>query len=252
MALTRDDLVAAAVRLLDEAGLEGLTLRRLAGTLGVSAPTLYWHVKDKRTLLDLMADALVAEQRPPLQPAPGQPWQDWLREVGEAQYRALIGHRDAGLVVAGNRPPPESLPQVERLVTSIAEAGFPPDEALEVLLMLGHFVIGNVVEHQAEAARGEHPRSSASVRGLLTARRRSASDSTSSSPGCAPGSRPHGPSAERVTATTRIRDESPVRSSCRAPRFGRKTEARSSPWMSYASEPPWSRRSRRPPPAGSA
>jgi TetR/AcrR family tetracycline transcriptional repressor len=167
VALSQDEVVAAAVRLLDEVGLEGLTLRRLAGTLGVSAPTLYWHVRDKRALLDLMADALIAQQRPPLQPEPGQPWYEWLREVAEAQYRALIGHRDAGLVVAGNRPPPDSLPHVERLVTSVTEVGFPPDEALEVLFVLSHFVIGNVVEHQAEAARGEDPRSSATVARLL-------------------------------------------------------------------------------------
>ena len=160
MALTQDDVVAAAVALLDEVGLEGLTLRRLAGTLGVSAPTLYWHVKDKRTLLDLVADALISSQRPPLEPAPGQPWDAWLGEVAQAQYRALVGHRDAGLVVAGNRPPPQSLPHVERLVSSITALGFAPDDALEVLLMLGHFVIGNVVEHQAEAARGEDPSTS--------------------------------------------------------------------------------------------
>jgi TetR/AcrR family tetracycline transcriptional repressor len=154
MALTRDDVVRSAVSLLDEVGLDGLTLRRLAGKLGVSAPTLYWHVKDKRALLDLVAEAIVAEKRPAARPAPGQAWWEWLRESAWAQYRALVRHRDAALVVAGNRPTETSLPVVEQVLGSLVEVGFPPAEALESILTVGHFVIGSALEYQAEAARG--------------------------------------------------------------------------------------------------
>lgn len=153
MALTRDQVVQAAVCLLDDVGLEGLTLRRLATTLGVSAPTLYWHVKDKRALLDLVAEAIVAEDRPPARPARGQPWWEWLSESARAQYRALVRHRDAALVVAGNRPTEASLPAIEQVLGSLVEVGFPPAEALESILAVGHFVIGSAVEYQAEAAR---------------------------------------------------------------------------------------------------
>ena len=55
VALTQEQVVKRAVDLMAEAGLEALTLRRLATELGVSAPTLYWHVRNKRELLDLMA-----------------------------------------------------------------------------------------------------------------------------------------------------------------------------------------------------
>ncbi len=153
MALTRDQVVQAAVDLLDEVGLDGLTLRRLAAELGVSAPTLYWHVKDKRALLDLVAEAIVAEDRPASRPAHGQPWWEWLADSARAQYRALVRHRDAALVVAGNRPTEASLPAIEQVLGSLVELGFPPDEALESILAVGHFVIGSAVEYQAEAAR---------------------------------------------------------------------------------------------------
>lgn len=153
MALTRGDVVQTAVRLLDDVGLDGLTLRRLAAELGVSAPTLYWHVKDKRALLDLVAEAIVAENRPAVRPAHGQPWWEWLSESAWAQYRALVNHRDAALVVAGNRPTETSLPAVEQVLGSLVEVGFPPAEALESILTVGHFVIGSAVEYQAEAAR---------------------------------------------------------------------------------------------------
>lgn len=153
MALTQDDVVQAAVRLLDDVGLEGLTLRRLAGELGVCAPTLYWHVKDKRTLLDLVAEAILAEHRTAVRPGRGQPWWEWLSDSASAQYRALVSHRDAALVLAGNRPTEASLPAIEQVVGSLVEVGFPPAEALMSILTVGHYVIGSVVEHQAESSR---------------------------------------------------------------------------------------------------
>src|SRR5215203_3583825 len=76
------------------AGLEALTLRRLATELGVSAPTLYWHVRNKRQLLDLMAEALVARAGRSSSPAHGQPWWDWLAEQARLQWRVLTPHRD--------------------------------------------------------------------------------------------------------------------------------------------------------------
>lgn len=154
MAITQDDIVRTALRLLDDVGLDGLTLRRLGGELGVSAATLYWHVRDKRALLDLVAEAIVAEHRPPAQPAHGQPWWDWLTEIASAQYRALVAHRDAALVVAGNRPTDNALPAIEQTLSSLVEVGFPPGEALSSVLAIGHFVLGSAMERQAETARG--------------------------------------------------------------------------------------------------
>ncbi|PZS39691.1 MAG: hypothetical protein DLM62_06920, partial [Pseudonocardiales bacterium] len=121
MTLNQDGVVRAAVHLLDDVGLEGLTLRRLAADLGVSAPTLYWHVKDKRTLLDLVAEAIMAPHRTAVRPAHGQPWWEWLSESAWAQYRALVGHRDAALVLAGNRPTEASLPAIEQVVGPITK-----------------------------------------------------------------------------------------------------------------------------------
>ena len=73
MALTQEQVVGAAVDLLAEVGLEALTLRRLATELGVSAPTLYWHVRNKRKLLDHIAEALVEVAGRPPPPRPGRP-----------------------------------------------------------------------------------------------------------------------------------------------------------------------------------
>ena len=151
--LTRDDVVDAAVALLAEVGLEGLSLRRLARELGVSAPTLYWHVADKRTLLDHVAERLLADQWQVTPLAPGEDWADWLRERAVRQFRALVAHRDAALVVAGNRPTEASLPAVELTLDTLVGAGFSPADAFSTVQAVGNLVIGSAIEYHAERDR---------------------------------------------------------------------------------------------------
>jgi TetR/AcrR family transcriptional regulator, tetracycline repressor protein len=168
VALSREQVVRTAVALLDEVGLEGLTLRRLATELGVSAPTLYWHVRDKRELLDLMAVAILAEAQEDVshEPREHQPWWDWLGERTTAQFQALRAHRDSALVLAGNRPTEDALPVAEKTIATLVSVGFPVEEALGVMLTLGHYVIGCVVEYQAEDVRARPDLDEALVRRL--------------------------------------------------------------------------------------
>ena len=152
--LTRAEIVAEALALLDEVGLTGLSLRRLAERLEVQAPSLYWHVGSKRELLDLVADAIleegVAAWREPL---PGQSWSDWLAERTRALRAALLAHRDGALVVSGRRPVVESLPHVEHFLSVLVEAGPPADEALLAALTLTTHVVGDVLAVQGELER---------------------------------------------------------------------------------------------------
>jgi TetR/AcrR family tetracycline transcriptional repressor len=155
MAIDRETVVKAAVRLIDEHGLEALTLRRLASELGVQAPALYWHVRNKRELLDLVAVELTNEQRGsfPNAPKEGQDWAVWLQERTLAARQALLSHRDSALIAAGNRPTPDSLPGAEELLASLTAMGLPPEEALMLVLSSGYYLIGGVLERQVSAAR---------------------------------------------------------------------------------------------------
>ena len=54
--LTRDRLVGAALELVNEEGLDALSMRALADRLEVKAASLYWHVRDRRELLELLAE----------------------------------------------------------------------------------------------------------------------------------------------------------------------------------------------------
>jgi TetR/AcrR family tetracycline transcriptional repressor len=160
MPVTRERIVAAALELLDEGGLDGLTLRRLAERLGIRAPTLYWHVRNKRELLDLLAGAILEEALAAWrEPQPGQPWWEWLTARARVMRTALLAHRDSVLVVSGNRPTSSSLPGIERQLEALAGAGFSPGDGLLALLTLNAYVLGDVLDLQAEggrAAASEH------------------------------------------------------------------------------------------------
>jgi TetR/AcrR family tetracycline transcriptional repressor len=154
MAVTRDDVIHTAIQLLQEVGLDGLTLRRLATELGISAPTLYWHVKDKRELLDLMAEEMARESRETMPPFPdGLEWWEQIAESMRRRYLGILVYRDGARVVAGNRPTDGALPMIEHYLKMWVDMGFPPDEALTTVLTFGDFIAGSALEVQAEIER---------------------------------------------------------------------------------------------------
>jgi len=146
-------VVKTALRLLDEVGLDGLTLRRLAQELGVQAPALYWHVKNKQSLLDHMASAVMLEDSEMVEPAPGEDWGEWLATIARDRRRRLLGHRDGARLVAGTRPLGTLFPVLERTLAALHRVGFAPVDALRTVTAIGFYVSGFVQEEQAEQAR---------------------------------------------------------------------------------------------------
>ncbi len=155
VALTQSEIVRTAVRMVDEVGLDRMSLRALATRLGISAPTLYWHVRDKRHLLDLVAEQVMADLVPSQRrvPRPGEPLEAWLTEWAHQQRAAMLAHRDSARVVAGNRPTEGALDGIEQTLGVLVDAGLEPGEAVRVLTAIGSFVIGDTLETQASAER---------------------------------------------------------------------------------------------------
>jgi AcrR family transcriptional regulator len=60
--LQPNTVIRAALDLLNEVGVDGLTTRKLAERLGVQQPALYWHFRNKRALLDALAEAMLARE----------------------------------------------------------------------------------------------------------------------------------------------------------------------------------------------
>ena len=98
----RAEIVRAGLELLEQGGLEALSLRRVAQVLGMHAPGLYWYIEDKQELIDLLAKAILDEALGNEQgPAEGEGWEPWLTEVAVRIRYVLLAHRDGARVVAG-------------------------------------------------------------------------------------------------------------------------------------------------------
>ncbi|CAM5248852.1 TetR/AcrR family transcriptional regulator OS=Streptomyces tendae OX=1932 GN=GUR47_16425 PE=4 SV=1 [Streptomyces tendae] len=92
-----------ALRLLNEVGLDGLTLRAIAKELDVKAPALYWHFKDKQALLDEMATEMYRRMVAGRRLDPADTWRERLRKANRGLRDALLGYRDGAKVYSGSR-----------------------------------------------------------------------------------------------------------------------------------------------------
>ena len=92
--LKQEHIIEAAFRLLDETGIEGVSLRKLACSLGIRAPSLYWHFKSKQALIDAMADAMITEVARDI-PA-GQHWRSTMHQIANEFRTAFKAHRPNG------------------------------------------------------------------------------------------------------------------------------------------------------------
>jgi AcrR family transcriptional regulator len=153
--LDADEIVAAAIGILQERGLDALSMRNVAERLGVSPMPLYTRVGNKAALIDAIADHLLLDLAPA--PAAGEPWPDyagrWCRELRERlkrtpDSRLYLGARES--YVEASRP----------LLVALRAGGLPADAAVQACRLLMWTTVGFVAMEQGsstpapEARRG--------------------------------------------------------------------------------------------------
>ncbi|MFG2148919.1 TetR/AcrR family transcriptional regulator C-terminal domain-containing protein [Streptomyces sp. NPDC048696] len=156
MATTRIDraLVAeTALRLLNEVGLDGLTLRAIAKELQVQAPALYWHFKNKQELLDEMATVMQRRMTLPGGGVPGvspdAPWQQQLAGFNRALRAMLLSYRDGAKVYGGARfTGTDHAGSLEQLLGAMRAAGISPYDAALAGTTAYAYTMGFVAEEQ--------------------------------------------------------------------------------------------------------
>lgn len=100
--LTRDAILDAALEVLDREGMDGLSMRKVAEELGTGAASLYWHVKNKEELLQLLFERATQEMTLP-EPDPSR-WQEQVKEMAREARRNLEKHRDLARISLGRIP----------------------------------------------------------------------------------------------------------------------------------------------------
>jgi AcrR family transcriptional regulator len=151
MKVNREIIVRTALRLLDDIGLEALTLRKLASALDIQAPTLYWHFKSKESLIDDMATLVLVEGAADLVPANGTgDWTAWVTTFGHGLRKTLLRYRDGGRMIAGTRLTNTTFQETaERVGSRLIEAGFSTRQAIVLLSAVYTFTVSFVTEEQA-------------------------------------------------------------------------------------------------------
>jgi AcrR family transcriptional regulator len=124
-ALTPDEVVRAALELLDEVGLDAFTMRALANRLGTYPATIYWHLGSRAEVLSAAGDAVLTEVVASLPDPASVPWDEWLAATGRAYRTAMVEHPALATWTVTHLeaavPQPDLL---ERIVGVLHDAGF--------------------------------------------------------------------------------------------------------------------------------
>lgn len=121
MALSRERVLSAALKIADKEGLDGLTMRKLGAALHVEAMSLYNYFDSKEALLAAMIDTVFEEIELPTR----GDWKRGMRRRAISALEALARHRWAvGLMESSTRPGPANLRHHEGVLRLLREAGF--------------------------------------------------------------------------------------------------------------------------------
>ena len=155
--LSRARLVAEALGLVQEEGLEALSMRTLADRLHVKAASLYWHVRDRRELLELLAESILDGVVTP----EARGWRVAVASMAAALRTVVASRQDAGRILL---EVPEAIRKSDafaRLRGQLEGAGLRSGEAEEVALMVMVHVISHRMGGQEPAT--SEPGATASV-----------------------------------------------------------------------------------------
>jgi len=131
--LNRDVVIQAALAMLDTVGVEGLSMRALADRLGVKAASLYWHLRDKDQLLELVAESVLDRV---VVPASQSVWRPQATAVCDELARYLKQHRGAATVILSSPAVVQRSRLVRDLARVLATAGLADAEGAAATLVI--------------------------------------------------------------------------------------------------------------------
>jgi AcrR family transcriptional regulator len=138
--LTRERVLAAALKLADQGGLEGLSMRKLGQALGVEAMALYYHFANKERVLDGIVDLVFGEID---LPTTGEDWKVAMRRRAISVRDALLRHRWAiGLMESRTHPGPANLRHHDAVIGNLRAAGFDMAQVATAYSLLDSYIYG--------------------------------------------------------------------------------------------------------------
>jgi TetR/AcrR family transcriptional regulator, tetracycline repressor protein len=156
--IRRHDIVAAALRLVDDGGIDSVTLRKLAAVLNVHPTSLYHHFENRQAILDAVARSIMLELRPPAR-VPDD-FISWSVANAMRARRALLAHPDAIPLFVSRYPRAARREMYESEFAALATQGIAERYRLVFVESLEALVVGAVLYlRPAPPADEEDPRS---------------------------------------------------------------------------------------------
>lgn len=139
--LSRERVLARALAMADETGVESLSMRKLGHELGVEAMSLYNHVANKDDILDGIVDIVISEFE---LPDDDGDWKAAMRRSAVSANAALLRHpwASGALVVRTNTPGPARLRHMDAVLGCLREAGFSAESTHHAFHALDSHIIG--------------------------------------------------------------------------------------------------------------
>jgi AcrR family transcriptional regulator len=154
--LSRERVLQAAIHLVDEGGIESLSMRKLARELGVEAMSLYNHVANKRDLVNGIVDLVLDEIE---LPEDDEQWDRAIRKCAISAHETLLRHPWAcSLVMSSSRPDLSDSPRIqymEWLLGRLRRAGFSADLTYHGYHALDSHILGFTLWQLGHAAGAE-------------------------------------------------------------------------------------------------
>jgi TetR/AcrR family transcriptional regulator, tetracycline repressor protein len=155
-ALTTDQIVDAAIRLIDEHGLEHHSMRQLGAALGVDPMAVYYHVPNKAALYDLIVDRVMGDI-PIAGVVPGTDHVELLVATGKRWLASLMEHpRLVPLLAVRSVRTPKAIKSVDGILGILYDAGLTPTDALTAVDTFGWYVLGAANAYAANRSGSEY------------------------------------------------------------------------------------------------
>jgi AcrR family transcriptional regulator len=155
--LTRERVIDAALRVMDDEGLEAVSMRRIAREVGVEAMSLYHHVEDKEDLLDGICERVMADFEFPEQ---GDDWAENCRRGARSWRRLLKKHPNVMRLFAEERGPVRSIDSMrptEFALRLLRSTGLSDRDAAQAFHAFGGYIQGFVMMENGSIAGGADP-----------------------------------------------------------------------------------------------
>ncbi|GAA4596542.1 AcrR family transcriptional regulator [Actinoplanes octamycinicus] len=153
--LDREQIVDAALRIVDAEGVDAVSMRRVAGEFGTGPSSLYAHVSNKDELLRLMFDRICGEiDLPGHQP---DRWREQIKQLMRDVHQILMAHNDLARIALATIPNgPNALLASEWMIALLIKGGVPPRIAAWALDRVFLYVTTDAYENSIWRAQLRH------------------------------------------------------------------------------------------------